>query len=142
RVRRRAGRHPERVRDPAAGRSANPGLHRRRTPPGPRPVTRHRPRSQVGAMWVPAGAGADTRRAVRHAAKQLRRDASAAEDAVRRAECEREGAERATPYLPKAGEPGPAALRSWRRFALRPHRGTSAVLSFAYPFLAEAGLGS
>jgi hypothetical protein len=93
-------------------------------------------------MWVPAAAGSDTKRAVRHAAHQLRRDASAAEDAVRRAERKREDAERATPFLPKAGEPGPAALRSWRRFALQPHRGTSAVLSFAYPFLAEAGLGS
>jgi hypothetical protein len=44
--------------------------------------------------------------------------------------------------VPRHGEPGPAALRSYRRFALQPHRATSAVLSYAYPFLAEAGLGS
>lgn len=43
--------------------------------------------------------------------------------------------------LPPGGEAGPAALRSYRRFAVRPHRATSAVLSIAYPFLAEAGLG-
>jgi hypothetical protein len=45
-------------------------------------------------------------------------------------------------FLPKAGEPGPAALRCWLPFRPRPHRATTAVLAFAYPFLAEAGLGS
>jgi type IV secretory pathway VirB4 component len=45
-------------------------------------------------------------------------------------------------YLPRSGEPGPHALRSWRRFAVPPHAATSATLAGAYPFLAEAGLGS
>ena len=45
-------------------------------------------------------------------------------------------------YLPAGGESGPAALRSHRRCRLPPHRGTSEVLAGAYPFLAEAGLGS
>jgi hypothetical protein len=43
--------------------------------------------------------------------------------------------------LPRAGERGPAALRH-RPFRVPPHRATSDVLAGAYPFLAEAGLGS
>lgn len=54
-----------------------------------------------------------------------------------------ERAERkATRYLPAAGEPGPAALRSPGRFRLPRHQDTSAMLAGAYPFLAEGGLGS
>ena len=34
------------------------------------------------------------------------------------------------------------SLRTYREFRVRPHRATSAVLSFAYPFLAEGGFGS
>jgi hypothetical protein len=51
---------------------------------------------------------------------------------------ERQGAQ----YLPAGGEPGPAALRSYRRCRVPPHRATSEVLAGAYPFLAEGGLGS
>lgn len=45
-------------------------------------------------------------------------------------------------YLPRTGETGPAALRSWLPFRVPPHAATSATLAGAYPFLAEAGLGS
>src|SRR5690625_7133223 len=45
-------------------------------------------------------------------------------------------------YLPAAGEPGPAALRTPGRFRLPRHQDTSAALAGAYPFLAEDGLGS
>ncbi len=45
-------------------------------------------------------------------------------------------------YLPAGGEPGPAALRSHRRFRVPAHRATSDIVAGAYPFLAEAGLGS
>ncbi|WP_223628918.1 VirB4 family type IV secretion system protein [Microbacterium sp. EST19A] len=48
---------------------------------------------------------------------------------------------RATTYLPAAGEPGPAQLRSPGRFRLPRHQDTSATLARAYPFLAEGGLG-
>ncbi|MFE2773813.1 ATP-binding protein [Microbacterium resistens] len=48
---------------------------------------------------------------------------------------------RATTYLPAAGEPGPAQLRSSGKFRLRRHQDTSATLARAYPFLAEGGLG-
>jgi len=54
-----------------------------------------------------------------------------------------ERAERkATRFLPAAGEPGPAALRSPCGFRLPRHQDTSAMLAGAYPFLAEGGLGS
>ncbi|MDA8269747.1 MAG: ATP-binding protein [Actinomycetota bacterium] len=49
---------------------------------------------------------------------------------------------KAAAYLPKRGEAGPAALRSLRPLRVKPHRATSDVLAGAYPFLAEAGLGS
>ena len=49
---------------------------------------------------------------------------------------------RATVVLPRAGEPGPAALRTPGRLRLRRHQDTSATLAGAYPFLAEGGLGS
>ncbi|WP_414689927.1 VirB4 family type IV secretion system protein [Nocardioides sp.] len=49
---------------------------------------------------------------------------------------------RETAVLPKAGEPGPAALRTPGRFRLPRHQDTSATLAGAYPFLAEGGLGS
>ncbi len=51
---------------------------------------------------------------------------------------ERQGAQ----YLPAGGETGPAALHSYRRCRVPPHRATSEVLAGAYPFLAEGGLGS
>ena len=47
-----------------------------------------------------------------------------------------------TVTLPRAGEPGPAALRTPGRFRLPRHQDTSATLAGAYPFLAEGGLGS
>lgn len=48
---------------------------------------------------------------------------------------------RATKYLPAAGEPGPAQLRSPGKLRLPRHQDTSATLAGAYPFLAEGGLG-
>jgi hypothetical protein len=49
---------------------------------------------------------------------------------------------RETVTLPRAGEPGPAALRTPGRFRLPRHQDTSATLAGAYPFLAEGGFGS
>lgn len=49
---------------------------------------------------------------------------------------------RTTLLLPRAGEPGPAALRTPGRFGIPRHQDTSATLAGAYPFLAEGGLGS
>jgi len=61
----------------------------------------------------------------------------------RRGEIEAIKAERrAAAYLPAGGEGGACALRSYRRLKLQPHRATSDVLAGAYPYLAEAGLGT
>ena len=76
--------------------------------------------------------------AARFVAEQRQR-----EQAEAKAKKTAERAERkATRYLPAAGEPGPAALRSPGGFRLPRHQDTSAMLAGAYPFLAEGGLGS
>jgi len=63
--------------------------------------------------------------------------------ALRKAEAEALRAEeRRAAYLPKGGEPGPMAGRTYRTLKVVPHRVTSEVLAGAYPFLAEEGLGS
>lgn len=66
-----------------------------------------------------------------NAAAQARAEAAAARET-----------RRTTRYLPRAGEDGPAALRTPGRFRLPRHQDTSATLSGHYPFLAEGGLGS
>lgn len=83
------------------------------------------------------------RKARKKAAAQRHSRDAAERKAAReeQARAEREEA-RNTHYLPKSGEPGPAALRTPMRFCLRPHQDTSAALRGAYPFLAEGGLGS
>ena len=48
----------------------------------------------------------------------------------------------AAAYLPRGGESGARGLRSYRRLKVQPHRATTDVLGRAYPFLAEAGLGT
>lgn len=45
-------------------------------------------------------------------------------------------------YLPANGESGPEAGRALRPLRLPAHRATSDIVAGAYPFLAEAGLGS
>lgn len=79
----------------------------------------------------------------RQAAAKLEQERDRVEQDAANARREAERAERrATCYLPKAGEPGPAASRSPGRFHLPRHQDTSAVLAGQYPFLAEGGLGS
>lgn len=87
-----------------------------------------------------AGQRGRERRAARRAAGRAR-----AADAQQRRALARVHADRderaATVYLPRSGEPGPAALRAWRALRLPAHQDTSAALAGAYPFLAEGGLG-
>jgi hypothetical protein len=83
------------------------------------------------------------RKARRKAAARIHAEDAAARKAEAQARYDAERAERrATIYLPRRGEPGPAALRSYRRFRAPAHQDTSATLAGAYPFLAEGGLGS
>ncbi|WRS29176.1 ATP-binding protein [Actinomycetaceae bacterium MB13-C1-2] len=83
------------------------------------------------------------RRQRREAATRLLAQQRQAEKQAARDRRDLERAElRATHYLPKAGEPGAAALRSPGRFKVPRHQDTSAVLAGQYPFLAEGGLGA
>ncbi|WP_345750906.1 ATP-binding protein [Microbacterium rhizophilus] len=95
------------------------------------------------SVLVDPGTGRRKHRRARQkaAAALYANDARQRRDAARdRAEAER-AEQRATIYLPPGGEPGPAALRSWRRLRLPAHQDTSAMLGGGYPFLAEGGLG-
>src|SRR6185503_1738743 len=101
------------------------------------------PKFHAGEFYGAADESRAGRRARRAATKKLSDEARGRQRSVRRAALD---AEKATHpdggYLPPGGERGPAALRSYRRFRVRQHRATSEVLAGAYPFLAEAGLGS
>jgi hypothetical protein len=89
-----------------------------------------------------AGGHRRDRRTARRAAAHAYAADAAERRAAARALADADKAERAaTTYLPRSGEPGPAALRAWRRLRLPTHQDTSATLAGAYPFLAEGGLG-
>jgi hypothetical protein len=99
--------------------------------------------THAGAGWIPAGDRRCSRRSRRKATARITKDARAELMAARKSELDVEKAERKNAaYLPAGGEPGDAALRSYKRFKVQSHRATSEVLAGAYPFLAEAGLGS
>ena len=117
-----------------------------------------RSRDTRSSGWVDVRRRSDVRRLPVHARparagahrRHQREQARGIEVAQRKAWMERRRAEveavkaeqRSAGYLPRGGEKGPAALRSYRRLKVQPHRATSDVLAGAYPFLAEAGLGS
>lgn len=83
------------------------------------------------------------RKARKLAARDLLARDRAEQKTLARAKADALAAERkATVLLPKAGEPGPSALRTPGRLRLHRHQDTSATLAGAYPFLAEGGLGS
>ncbi|MBL3678869.1 ATP-binding protein [Leucobacter chromiireducens] len=100
-------------------------------------------RLHTSVLVGPEGELRRHRRARAQAAARLQAEARAAAIAAARAQADEERkARRATRYLPRAGEDGPAALRTPGRFRLPRHQDTSATLSGHYPFLAEGGLGS
>ena len=109
--------------------------------PAPEPVPDAR--VQAAAMFTPASASRSSRRGATRQARRIEADARRDVVDAKRAQLAAERAERrAASYLPPGGTPGADALRSYRRLTLPPHRATSQVLGGAYPFLAEAGLGS
>jgi hypothetical protein len=118
-----------------------------RADPPPRhrggPVVFDDGRTFGASLFTPAGTG---RRHRRHHAREARGIETAQRKAwMARRQAEIEGVraeQRSAGYLPIGGEKGPAALRSYRKLKVQPHRATSDVLAGAYPFLAEAGLGS
>jgi len=100
-------------------------------------------KAHAAAGYLPAGQTRKARRARAKQAAKILADARKRASADTRAALEAEKAERKQhAYLPRGGEPRRAALRSYRRLRLQPHRATSEVLAGAYPFLAEAGLGA
>ena len=99
-------------------------------------------RLHTAVLVGPDGERRRARKARKQAATRIETTARAARKAEAKARWEAEQAERrATTYLPAAGEPGPAALRTPGRFRLPKHQDTSATLAGQYPFLAEGGLG-
>jgi hypothetical protein len=108
-----------------------------------RPVVTDDGRTLSASLFTPTETSRRERHRQTQAARQIEQAQRRALMAQRRAELDALRAEqRAAAYLPRGGEPGPAALRSYRRFRLQSHRATSDVLAGAYPFLAEAGLGT
>lgn len=100
-------------------------------------------RTLAAALFTPAEAGRSARRRARRRAREIEVSTRRAELEARRAQIRAaEEERRRARYLPSGGETGPDALRSYRRLRVQPHRATSEVLGAAYPFLAEAGLGS
>ncbi|GAB3062808.1 MULTISPECIES: TraC family protein [Micrococcales] len=106
-------------------------------------MSAERERLHSTVLVGPSGEPRRYRKARRRAAAAIETDAKRVRTAELKAKAEAERAERrATTYLPRAGEPGAAALRTPGRFRLPRHQDTSATLAGAYPFLAEGGLGS
>ncbi|MEL5990273.1 VirB4 family type IV secretion system protein [Microbacterium phosphatis] len=97
----------------------------------------------ASVLVAPASERRRYRKQRRQAATQLHREQRQQWMDESKARAEAERAERAArQYLPAAGEPGLAMLRTPGRFHLPRHQDTSATLSGAYPFVAEGGLGS
>ena len=102
-----------------------------------------RERLHTAVLVAPAKERRRLRRQRRRAEARLHAEQRKTEHAAARVKAERERADRrATTFLPRAGEPGPAALRSPGRFRLTRHQDTSATLAGAYPCVAEGGLGA
>jgi hypothetical protein len=102
------------------------------------------PGRMLGAAgFSPPEAGWRQRRAQTREARRLEADTRAILGQQRRRERQLlRDEQRQCRYLPATGERGPSALRCWRPLKVPPHRATSEVLGGAYPFLADAGLGS
>ena len=99
-------------------------------------------RALAAPAFLPASARRSDRRAARTQARRVEIAARKSQsDADTRALAAERAQRRAARYLPRAGELGPNALRSYRPLKVQQHRATSEVLAGAYPFLAEAGLG-
>jgi hypothetical protein len=96
-----------------------------------------------GAMYVAQDATRRERRTTARAVRSISTaDAAAARESAKDARRRSREEVAAALYLPKNGEVGEHALRSYRKLKVEPHKATSDVVAGAYPFLAESGLGS
>ena len=106
-------------------------------------MTEDRARLHTAVLMAPSKERRRLRKQRRKAESRLHAEQRRTALAAAKAKAEAERAERrATVYLPKAGEPGAARLRTPGRFRLTRHQDTSATLAGAYPFVAEGGLGA
>jgi len=100
-------------------------------------------KSLAGALYSARGTARRERRALARAAATLSvADEVAARAGAKRARTLLREEGRNAAYLPKHGEAGEDALRTYRALKVAPHRATSEVVAGAYPFLAESGFGS
>ncbi|WP_137843354.1 ATP-binding protein [Microbacterium sp. 2FI] len=102
----------------------------------------HEERLHTAALHTPTGEGWRDRQDRERATRLIARSRSENAAEAKRLRSAEEAGARAMRYLPRVGEPGPAALRTPGRMKLPKHQDTSATLAGHYPFLAEAGLGS
>ncbi|MGP5054441.1 ATP-binding protein [Brachybacterium paraconglomeratum] len=106
-------------------------------------MSKDRETLHTSVLVAPATERRRLRKQRRHAAARLQAERRQREMADAKAKAEADKAERRShQYLPRAGEAGPAALRSPGRFRVPRHQDTSATLAAQYPFLAEGGLGA
>ena len=100
-------------------------------------------RMHTAALVEPRGELRRDRRARRRTAAKIEADVQKTKTLAGRTcwHAERDEA-RSGACLPKAGDTGPAQLRTPGLLKLPKHQDTTATLSGRYPFLAEAGLGS
>jgi len=102
-----------------------------------------RSKKLYSTVLVEDGTGRRARQARERAARQVIAREHAEQRQIVRQKLAAERAEaRSTNYLPRGGDPGADALRTYRGFRVPAHQDTSAALQGAYPFLAEGGLGS
>lgn len=100
-------------------------------------------KSLGGALYGEPGTARRARRArARAVTKITGADRVAAREDEKRARRQLREEAAAAAYLPRNGEVGGDALRTYRALKVEPHNATSEVLAGAYPFLAESGLGS
>ena len=100
-------------------------------------------KSLGGTLYSDSNTPRRERRGMARAAAEISvADRVAAREQLREAKRQLQLEAKAAAYLPRNGETGEQALRTYRRLKVEPHRATSEVLAGAYPFLAESGLGS
>lgn len=97
----------------------------------------------AASLWTPADIDKKQLKTNARSVKQYHAAAKKADREITRSEyAAAVAAEAKGDHLPRSGDTGPAALRAPMKFKVSPHRATTAVLSRAYPFMAEEGLGT
>jgi hypothetical protein len=99
-------------------------------------------RIHIAAGVTPAGSRREQRAHAQNAKRRVREVQRERQRTTKEAARRRLEERRSTPYLPEAGEKRPHALRTYSPARAPSTQVTADVAAYAYPFLAEAGLGS